>query len=139
MADNNVQGLLGVSMEKIREMVDVNTVVGDPIRAGDGVTLIPVSKISYGFAAGGSNLPTKSPNELFGGGSGAGINITPIAFVVVSEKGVQILPVAANPDSNDKILTLIPEMFDKVTDFLKKKKESEKGTDSEPASADCLP
>lgn len=125
MADNNLQGVLGVSMEKIREMVDVNTVIGDPIRTADGVTLIPVSKISYGFAAGGSNLPTKSPNELFGGGSGAGINITPIAFVVVSDKGVQILPVVSKPDTGDKMVNLVPEMFDKVTDLFKKKKTSD--------------
>ncbi len=127
MAENNLQGLMGVSMDKIKEMVDVNTVVGDPIQTPDGTTLIPVSKISYGFAAGGSNLPSKTQAELFGGGSGAGINITPIAFIAVNAGGVQVLPVVSKPDTGDKMVNLVPEMFDKVTSlFNKKKKTTEK-------------
>lgn len=123
MADNNLQGLLGVSMEKIKEMVDVNTVIGETITTPDGTILIPVSKISYGFAAGGSNLPTKSPAELFGGGSGAGINITPIAFIAISNGNVQVLPIISKPDTGDKMVNLVPEMFDKITGLFNKKKE----------------
>lgn len=124
MAENNLQGLMGVSMDKIKEMVDVNTVVGDPIQTPDGTTLIPVSKISYGFAAGGSNLPSKTQAELFGGGSGAGINITPIAFISVNAGGVQVLPIVSKPDTGDKMVNLVPEMFDKVTSLFNKKKET---------------
>lgn len=123
MADNNLQGLLGVSMDKIKEMVDVNTVIDDTITAPDGTILIPVSRISYGFAAGGSNLPTKTPSELFGGGSGAGINITPIAFVAISNGNVQVLPIISKPDTGDKMVNLVPEMFDKITGLFNKKKE----------------
>lgn len=130
MSTNNLQGLLGVSMEKIREMVDVNTVIGQAITMADGTTLIPVSKVSYGFASGGSDLPTKSQNELFGGGSGAGINITPIAFIVVSPQGVQVLPIISKPDTNDKMVNLVPEMFDKITALFQKKKDSSDSTDA---------
>lgn len=77
MENNNVQNLLGVSMEKIKEMADANTVIGNPVTTPDGTVLIPVSKVSYGFASGGSDLPSKTGSGLFGGGSGAGINITP--------------------------------------------------------------
>ena len=130
MSTNNLQGLLGVSMEKIREMVDVNTVIGQAITMADGTTLIPVSKVSYGFASGGSDLPTKSQNELFGGGSGAGINITPIAFIVVSSQGVQVLPIISKPDTNDKMVNLVPEMFDKITALFQKKKDSSDSSDA---------
>lgn len=123
MAENNLQGILGVSMDKIREMVDVNTVIGQPIQTPDGTTLIPVSKVSYGFASGGSNIPSKSPNEMFGGGSGAGINITPVAFVVIASSGIQVLPIISKPDSGDKMINLVPEMFDKITALFNKKKD----------------
>ena len=93
--NNNVEGLMGVSVEKIRELVDANTVVGTPIAMPDGVTLIPVSKVSYGFASGGSDLPSKSTAGLFGGGAGAGINITPVAFISIREGQVNILPVVS--------------------------------------------
>lgn len=127
MAENNLQGVLGVSMDKIREMVDVNTVIGEPIHTPDGTMMIPVSKVSYGFASGGSNIPNKSQTEMFGGGSGAGINITPVAFIVVSNGNVQVLPIISKPDTNDKMVNLVPEMFDKITSlFTKKKQKTEK-------------
>ena len=109
MAENNLQGILGVSMDKIREMVDVNTVIGEAIKTPDGITLIPVSRVSYGFASGGSNIPSKSSTELFGGGSGAGINITPVAFIVISNGNVQVLPIVSKPDSSDKVINLVPK------------------------------
>ena len=124
MAENNLQGILGVSMDKIREMVDVNTIVGEAIHTPDGVTLIPVSRVSYGFAAGGSNIPSKSQSELFGGGSGAGINITPVAFIVIHEGNVQVIPIVSKPDSGDKIVNLVPELFDKITALFRKKKDT---------------
>jgi len=113
----NVNELLGVSMERIKQMVDVDTVVGTPITVGN-VTLIPVSKITYGFAGGGSDLPTKSDKELFGGGSGAGISVTPIAFLVVNDGRVTVTPLIAQPDSRDKLVSMIPEVVDKVSDLI---------------------
>ena len=79
-----INGLMGTSMEKIRELVDVNTIIGDPITSPDGTIIIPVSKVSFGFVAGGSDLPTKAPKEVFAGGSGAGITINPQAFIEYS-------------------------------------------------------
>lgn len=121
--EKNVQGLLGVSMDKIKEMVDANTVVGTPITAPDGTILIPVSKISYGFASGGSDLPNKNSAELFGGGSGAGINITPIAFLVIGNGDVRLLQLVSKPDSTDRLVNLVPDLVDKVGDLFNKKKE----------------
>lgn len=130
--ERKVQDLLGASMEKIKNMVDVDTVVGSPISLPEGITLIPVSKVSCGFAGGGSDLPSKTPNkELFGGGTGVGMNITPIAFIVVNKGNVQMLPVVAKPDSNDRLVNMIPEMVDKVSDLFKKdKKPSDTPADS---------
>ena len=120
---NNVEGLLGVSVEKIREMVDANTIVGTPITVGDGVTLIPISKVTYGFASGGSDLPSKSNKELFGGGAGAGITITPVAFLTVNNGEINLLPVVSKPDSVDRLISLIPGAVEKVTELVKNKKE----------------
>ncbi len=119
----NVNELLGVSMERIKQMVDVDTVVGTPITVGN-VTLIPVSKITYGFAGGGSDLPTKSDKELFGGGSGAGISVTPIAFLVVNDGRVTVTPLIAQPDSRDKLVSMIPEVVDKVSDLITKNQKN---------------
>ena len=121
--NNSVQGLLGASMEKIKEMVDANTVIGTPINAADGTILIPVSRISYGFASGGSDLPNKANAELFGGGSGAGINITPVAFLVIANGDVRLLSVSAKPDTTDKLVNLVPDVVDKISGAFSKKKE----------------
>lgn len=118
---NNVEGLMGVSVEKIRELVDANTVVGTPIQMGDGITLIPVSKISYGFASGGSDLPTQKAGDLFGGGAGAGIHITPVAFLTVKNGEINLLPVVAKPDSMDRLLSMVPDMVDKLSKGKKEK------------------
>ncbi len=118
---NNVEGLMGVSTEKIREMVDANTVVGSPITMEDGTVMIPVSKISYGFASGGSDLPGKNAGSLFGGGSGAGISITPVAMLTVKNGEINILPIVAKPETSDRILSMLPGVVDKISDLLSKK------------------
>lgn len=118
---NNVEGLMGVSVEKIRELVDTNTVVGTPINLGDGVTLIPVSKISYGFASGGSDLPTKQPNNLFGGGAGVGVHVTPVAFLTVKNGDINLLPVVAKPDTADRIISMVPDVVNKFSSKIKEK------------------
>lgn len=122
---NNVEGLMGVSVEKIREMVDANTVIGTPITLEDGITLIPVSKVSYGFASGGSDLPSKSNNDLFGGGAGAGINLTPVAFLTIKDGEINLLPVVSKPDTIDRAISLVPEVIDRFTKRKKDKKDAE--------------
>ena len=123
--NSNVEGLMGVSVEKIRDLVDANTVVGTPIRLGDGVTLIPVSKVSYGFASGGTDLPTQKPGDLFGGGAGAGIHITPVAFLTVKNGEINLLPVVSKPDSLDRLISLIPDAVDKFSAKAKKDEVAE--------------
>ena len=128
-----ISDLMATTMQKIREMVDVNTIVGTPIQTGDGVTLIPVSRLSFGFASGGSDFATKAQKpdaeNSFGGGSGAGVNISPVAFLIVRGDNVKLLPVAPLAGSAvDRVVELVPEMFDKVTDYLEKnKKEDNQG------------
>ena len=123
--NNHVEGLMGVSVDKIRDLVDANTVVGTPIQMGD-VTLIPVSKISYGFASGGSDLPKSAiSGDLFGGGAGAGVHITPVAFLTVKNGEINLLPVVAKPDTADRLLSMVPDMVDK---FSKRKKEGAEET-----------
>ena len=125
--------LMSTTMQKIREMVDVNTIVGTPIQTGDGVTLIPVSRLSFGFASGGSDFVTKNQkpeaDNAFGGGGGAGVNISPVAFLIVKGDTVKLLPVAPPANTTvDRVVELVPEMFDKVTDYLEKnKKEDNQG------------
>ena len=109
--------LMETTMNKIHEMVDSNAIIGEPINTMDGVTLIPVSHLSFGFATGGSDFG-KTPNvsKNFGGGAGAGVNVTPVAFLIVKDGSVRILPVAPPAkDTGGRVVELIPEMFDKVT------------------------
>lgn len=121
-----VQNLLGVSIQKIKEMVDVDMVVGKPITTPDGTTLIPVSRISVGFASGGSDLPSKTSSDLFGGGAGAGVNIVPIAFLVIANGDVRMLHMSAHPDAYDRLIDLIPAAADTITGLFKKKDNTAK-------------
>lgn len=119
--------LMSSTMQKIREMVDVNTIVGQPIEAGE-VTIIPVSKVSFGFASGGSDFATKNQrpeaDNAFGGGSGAGVNIMPIAFLIVKGDSVRMMPIAPPPGSTvDRVVEMVPEVIDKVTGFIDKQKD----------------
>ena len=82
MSEHPIQGLMSTTMQKIREMVDVNTIIGEPILSPDGTVIIPVSKVSFGFASGGSDIPSKQPKDIFGGASGAGVSIQPLYFLV---------------------------------------------------------
>ena len=123
--EHPIGNLMNITMEKIKEMVDVNTIVGTPITAADGTLIIPVSKVSYGFASGGSDLPTKNENkDLFGGGSGAGVTIQPIAFLTVYQGNVRLISVGGG-DGIDKVLDMVPDVVDKVKSFFKKDKKTE--------------
>ena len=129
MSDRPIEGLMDTTLEKIRQMVDVNTVIGNPITAPNGTTVIPVSKVMYGFASGGSEFNPKKAEEknLFGGGSGAGVTITPIAFISVSNGEAKLLNISAYSDAQDRAIGSIPEIIDKITALFKKdKKEDDK-------------
>lgn len=136
---NNVKNLFGASVDKIKEVVDTNTVIGDPIITADGTTVIPVSKVSYGFASGGSDLPSKQPSaSLFGGGGGAGINITPIAFLVVKNGDVRVIPVSSHPDTVDRVVSMVPGVVDKVGALFSRKKDSDRVKDAVEAVEETL-
>ena len=123
-----INEVLQTTMSRIREMVDTNTVVGQPIVTADGVTIIPVSKLSFGFATGGSDFG-KTPNveKNFGGGAGAGVNVTPVAFLIVKDGSVRLLPVAPPAgDSVGRVVDMVPEMFEKVTGYIDKKTGTDK-------------
>lgn len=122
--------LMSTTMQRIREMVDVNTIIGQPIQAGE-VTLIPVSKVSFGFASGGTDWAGKNQKtdaaNAFGGGAGSGVNIVPVAFLVVKGDLVRMLPISSQPtNSVERIIDMVPEVVDKVTGFIEKQKGKDK-------------
>ena len=122
-----INELMATTMEQIKSMAGANAIVGEPIHTEGGITLIPVSKISLGFATGGSDFNGKNTaKNNFGGGSGAGVSIAPVAFVVVNGTNVRMLPVAPPSASTvDRVIEMVPEMFDKVTEYIDKKKADE--------------
>ena len=121
--EHPIGSLMDTTMEKIKEMIDVNTIIGEPITSPDGTLIIPVSKVSYGFAAGGSDLPTKKENrDCFGGGSGAGVTIQPVAFLTVYQGDVRLVSVDREEGTADKLVNMIPDVLKKVKGVFKKDK-----------------
>ncbi|RKN84634.1 GerW family sporulation protein [Paenibacillus ginsengarvi] len=136
MADHPIQGLMKTAMENIKEMVDVNTIVGDPVETPDGSVIMPISKVGFGFAAGGSEFSMESDSDSgmghnrvndthdahnaqggalpFGGGSGGGVSITPIAFLVVGKEGVKVVPLDNQTHLYERIIDQAPQMVDKI-------------------------
>lgn len=115
--------MLESTIQKIREMVDVNSVVGEPITTPDGVTIIPVSKVSVGFGGGGSDFTTKHTapggENPFGGGVGAGVKVTPICFLIVKDGAVRMMPVAEAANTTaDRIVEMVPDTLDKIAAFV---------------------
>ncbi|MBQ8435795.1 MAG: GerW family sporulation protein [Oscillospiraceae bacterium] len=132
MKENHTIGnIMGITMEKLKEMVDVNTIVGEPISLQDGTTIIPISKVSFGFASGGSDLPTKSENELFGGGSGAGVSIQPLGFMVVYKGEAKLMQMSVNASTPNAVATMVPEIIDKVADMFGKGKKNKEDSETE--------
>ena len=120
MAEHPVQGLMGATVDKIREMADANTIVGSPIVVDENTTIIPVSKVTMGFASGGSDVGAKSTKEMFGGGSGAGVSITPIAFLIVKDGTVRTVQLAEHVSPIDNAINALPELVDKLAALVKK-------------------
>ncbi|MCQ2463196.1 MAG: sporulation protein YtfJ [Clostridia bacterium] len=125
MKEQSAAGILATTIEKIRGLVDTSTIIGEAIHADGGVTIIPISKVSYGFASGGSDFPSKNNTELFGGGGGAGVTITPVAFLVISNGEVTLKHITAYDNAAERVVNLVPEMFDKVTGLVKKVKKDD--------------
>ena len=125
MAEHPIQGLMGVTIDKIREMVDTSTIIGDPIRVDAATTIIPVSRVTFGFASGGSDVAPKSEKQLFGGGTGAGVSVTPVAFLVISGGNVRTVQLIEKVTAVDNAITALPELVDKITAMVKKDKGDE--------------
>ena len=120
MAEHNIESIMNVTLDNLKAMVDADTIIGTPITVGEG-TLIPISKVSFGLATGGSDIPSKSPNALFGGGGGAGVSVTPIAFLSVSGTNVKMLQVDADSTPINKLIDEAPELIGKIKAFFSKK------------------
>lgn len=140
MAEHPIQGLMKVAMENIKEMVDVNTIVGDPVETPDGSVIMPISKVGFGFAAGGSEFygdmeessgssgsGQQNGNDAnnatvmlpFGGGSGGGVSITPIAFLVVNKLGVKVVPLDNQTHIYERLIDSAPQVVEKIQSMLK--------------------
>lgn len=148
MSEHPIQNLMETAMESIREMIDVNTIIGDPVETQDGQIIIPVSKVGFGFAAGGSefkgntdekdceeqqgrgnsgNSPEKNKEKLpFGGGSGGGVSVTPVAFLIVSEKGIRVLNMDKQTHLYDRLIDTVPEFVDQLKNMVRKSEKCEK-------------
>lgn len=122
--------LMTTTMQKLREIADVNTIVGKPILAGE-ITIIPISKLTVGFASGGSDFTSKNQkpedDNSFGGGSGAGMNLSPVAFLIVKGDSVRLMSVAPPPGTAvDRVVEMVPDVIDKVTGFIEKQQDKDK-------------
>ncbi|AZN40678.1 GerW family sporulation protein [Paenibacillus albus] len=135
MTDHPIQGLMQTAMENIKEMVDVNTIVGDPVQTPDGSVIMPISKVGFGFVAGGSDIRFDDQSSKgdahnadvqlpFGGGSGGGVSITPIAFLVVGSQGVRIVPLDNQTHLMEKVIDSAPQVFEKIQTMFKKNSSS---------------
>lgn len=124
-----IQGLMYTAMQSLKEMIDVNTIVGDAVQTPDGTVIIPISKVGLGFAVGGSDYAGKDGQKeagtphMFGGGSGGGVSITPIAFMVVGNGQIRMMPVSPDTNIYDRVLDMIPVAIDKISDGITKIKD----------------
>ncbi|MGN0173722.1 MAG: GerW family sporulation protein [Acutalibacteraceae bacterium] len=134
----NIKDIMGVTMDKIKTMASADTIIGDPIVLSETVTCIPVSKVSYGFASGGSDFggmadekTGKRTSPKFGGGGGAGMTITPVAFLVLQDGKVKILGIDESESSTEKAIGMIPDVVEKVSELFKKGKDKDKDNTEE--------
>lgn len=123
--NNNLSQIIDVTLEKLKTMTNAETIIGEAINRGE-ITIIPVSKITFGVATGGSDFATKSSQDaLFGGGGGAGVSIIPVAFIVIKGDNVRIMPIDSEYSTLDKAISMVPELFDKVKKLFGKEEYEE--------------
>lgn len=139
MSEHPIEGLMMTAMDSIQDMIDVNTIIGEPIETSNNVVIIPISKVSFGFASGGSEFKGETIDEYskkekeeqvqyrlpFGGGSGAGVNISPVAFLVVQPNNVKLLPIS-HASCFDRLLDFIPDIVDKANGIINKNMNNKK-------------
>lgn len=139
MEDHPIQGLMKTAMENIKEMVDVTTIVGDPVETPDGSVILPISRVGFGFAAGGSEFKVQSQtsnsddeqsdgDHPFGGGSGGGVSISPIAFLVVGQFGVKVVPLDNSTHLFERIIDTTPAMVDRLQGIFSKNNNMQQQT-----------
>lgn len=121
----SVSELMGITMEKVKEMVDINSIIGEPIKVDENITIIPISKVSFGFASGGSDLPNKLSRDLFGGGAGAGVSIKPEGFLVINNGEVKMISATTSSDPISSAINAVPGVVEKINGFISKKKKGE--------------
>ena len=138
MKEQSAGSILASTIEKIRDLVDTSTIIGEPIKTGSDVTIIPVSTVTYGFASGGSDFPSKNNKELFGGGGGAGVTITPVAFLVINKGEVSLKHITAYDNAAERVVNLVPEMFDKVTGLVDKVKKENAAKNENEGAGDLI-
>jgi sporulation protein YtfJ len=134
MSDHPIQGLMTTAMENLKEMIDVNTIIGDPVETPDGSVIMTVSKVGFGFAAGGSEFSIEGDTggkQPFGGGSGGGVSITPIAFLIVSSQGVKMLHLDENTHLIEKIMDVAPQAVEKIQQMLSKGGDNNKSNNNQ--------
>jgi len=145
LSEHPIQGLMKTAMENIKGMIDVNTIVGDPVETPDGSVILPISNIGMGFAAGGSDFTTGQQHDAkdvqnsvvempFGGGSGGGLSITPVAFLVVGKHGVNLLPLDRRAHVIDRIFDVAPQLMDKLQEMVNKMGKNKTGVHQEAGS-----
>ncbi len=130
MKEQSASGILGTSIDKIKDLVDVSTIIGEPIKISDTLQIIPVSKVTYGFASGGSDFPSKNNQELFGGGGGAGVTISPVAFLVVNNGSVSVKYINAAEGSVERVIGMVPDIVDKASDVIAQLKNKDTTVDT---------
>ncbi len=119
MSESSIKGIMDTTMDKLHAMVDADTIIGTPVNVGM-ITLIPVSKVSFGLATGGSDFPSKTQSSVFGGGGGAGVSISPVAFIAINGDNIKMMPIYNEPSAVERAITMTPELVEKVRDLFKK-------------------
>lgn len=121
MSEKNLEGMINISLEKVKGMVDSNSIIGAPICTPDGTTIIPVSKVSVGFGCGGSDFPSASAKEMFGGGTGGGVTIQPVAFLIIKGESVRMIQLADKNNVTERIANMVPDAIDAISGLVNKK------------------
>ncbi|MBR0423547.1 MAG: GerW family sporulation protein [Clostridia bacterium] len=130
---NKIEGMMNCSVDKMKEIINADTIIGKSITTPDGTMVIPVSKVTYGFASGGSDFASSNckDKEMFGGGNGVGVSIIPVAFLVISGSDVKLMQIESFTGALDRIISMTPDVVDKISAMIKKRKEEKQSSKKE--------